>query len=350
MSFCTNLTTDEQQARWVPGLVSGELISAIAMSEPGAGSDLAAVRTTARREGEHYVLDGAKTFISNGILADIVLVVAKTDPSAGHKGISIVAVERGMSGFSRGRNLDKIGQKSADTAELFFDNVRVPVTNLIGEENRGFYHLMGNLPAERLGIGIHAVAMSKRALTLTRQYASDRKAFGQAIGSFQVNRHALAEIQTKIEVMQAYLDRCITAVNDGELTAEEAGGERGHPGWVVGALAAALHDAVQDRPLIAVLSVLDDKDAAGMLRELVPLAAGAVFTASRNPRALSPATLASLWNQLGGPPGEIEADPRSAVERARALAGENGAVVATGSIYLVADLLSEPGRRRASAL
>jgi alkylation response protein AidB-like acyl-CoA dehydrogenase len=224
--YFANLTTDEQKARWVPGLVSGELISAIAMSEPGAGSDLAAVRTTARREGDHYVVDGAKTFISNGILADIVLVVAKTDPSAGHKGISIVAVERGMAGFTRGRNLDKIGQKSADTAELFFDNVQVPVSNLIGEENRGFYHLMSNLPAERLGIAIHAVAMSKRALTLTRQYAVERKAFGKAIGTFQVNRHALAEIQTKIEVMQAYVDRCITAVNDGELTAEEAAGAK----------------------------------------------------------------------------------------------------------------------------
>jgi alkylation response protein AidB-like acyl-CoA dehydrogenase len=224
--YFRNLTTDEQKARWVPGLVSGELISAIAMSEPGAGSDLASVRTTARRDGEHYVVNGAKTFISNGILADIVLVVAKTDPDAGHRGISIIAVERDMAGFTRGRNLDKIGQKSADTAELFFDEVRVPVANLIGEENRGFYHLMGNLPAERLGIAIHAVSQAKRALTLTRQYAAERKAFGSPIGTFQVNRHALAEMQTKIEVMQIYVDRCITALNEQELTAEEAAGAK----------------------------------------------------------------------------------------------------------------------------
>jgi alkylation response protein AidB-like acyl-CoA dehydrogenase len=224
--YFANLTTDEQQARWVPGLVSGELISAIAMSEPGAGSDLASVRTTARRDGEHYVVNGAKTFISNGILADIVLVVAKTDPDAGHRGISIIAVERGMAGFTRGRNLDKIGQKSADTAELFFDEVRVPVDNLIGEENRGFYHLMGNLPAERLGIAIHAVSQARRALVLTRQYATERKAFGNPIGTFQVNRHALAEMQTKIDVMQVYVDRCITALNERELTAEEAAGAK----------------------------------------------------------------------------------------------------------------------------
>src|SRR5436309_13423940 len=131
-----------------------------------------------------------------------------------------------MPGFTRGRNLDKIGQKSADTAELFFDDVHVPVTNLIGEENRGFYHLMGNLPAERLGIAVHAVAQSKRALELTRQYAAERKAFGNPIGTFQVNRHALAEMQTKIEVMQTYVDRCIVALNDGELTPEEAAGAK----------------------------------------------------------------------------------------------------------------------------
>ena len=224
--YFANLTTDEQKARWIPGLVSGEIIGAIAMSEPGAGSDLAAIKTTARRDGDHYVVNGAKTFISNGILSDLVITVVKTDPSAGHKGVSLLAIERGMEGFTRGRNLDKIGQKSADTAELFFEDVKVPVTNLIGIEGRGFYHLMQNLPSERLGIAVHAVAQARRAFDLTKAYASERKAFGQPIGNFQVNRHALAEIQTKLEVMQSYVDRCITAVNAGELTAQEAAGAK----------------------------------------------------------------------------------------------------------------------------
>lgn len=224
--YFANLTTEEQKARWVPGLVSGEIIGAIAMSEPGAGSDLKAIKTTARREGDHFVVNGAKTFISNGILADLVITVVKTDPTAGHKGISLLGLERGMEGFTRGRNLDKIGQKSADTAELFFEDVHVPVTNLIGQEGRGFYHLMQNLPSERLGIAVHAVAQARRAFELTKAYAAERKAFGQPIGSFQVNRHALAEIQTKVDVMQTYVDACITAVNAGELTPSEAAGAK----------------------------------------------------------------------------------------------------------------------------
>jgi alkylation response protein AidB-like acyl-CoA dehydrogenase len=225
-SYLVDLTTDEQKQRWLPGYVSGELITAIAMSEPGAGSDLAGIRATAVRDGDDYIVNGAKTFISNGILADLVVTVVKTDPDAGHKGISLLVIERGMEGFERGRNLDKIGQKAADTAELFFTDVRVPAENLLGEENRGFYHLMRNLPAERLGIAIHAVAQTRRAIELTRQYAAERKAFGTPIGSFQVNRHAIAEMSVKLDIMQVYVDRCIEAVNAGELTPQEAAGAK----------------------------------------------------------------------------------------------------------------------------
>ncbi|WP_372349751.1 acyl-CoA dehydrogenase family protein [Streptomyces sp. KL116D] len=224
--YFVDLTTHEQKQRWLPGFVSGELITAIAMSEPGAGSDVRNIRTTAKRDGDHYVINGSKTFISNGLLSDLVLVACKTDPSAGHKGISLIVVEEGMPGFTKGRKLDKIGQHSADTSELHFEDVRVPVENLVGEENRGFYHLMRNLPKERLGIAVHAVAGSRRAFNLTLEYAREREAFGQPIGNFQVNRHALAEMQTKIEVMQTYLDQCIVKVNAGELTSEEAAGAK----------------------------------------------------------------------------------------------------------------------------
>lgn len=222
------LSTDEQKERWLPGYITGELISAIAMSEPGAGSDLAKISTSARRDGDDFIINGSKTFISNGMLADLVIVVCRTDPdaSAPHKGISLLVVEAGMTGFSRGRKLDKIGQKSADTAELIFDGVRVPATNLLGQLNRGFYHLMTNLPAERLGIAIHAAAQARRALDLSTEYARDRKAFGQPIGTFQVNRHALAQMFTEVDVLQTYVDKAIIAVNAGELTADEAAGAK----------------------------------------------------------------------------------------------------------------------------
>lgn len=226
--YLRDLTTEEQKDRWLPGFVSGEIITAIAMSEPGAGSDLANIKTTARREGDEFVLNGAKTFISNGILADLVIVACRTDLDAvkPHKGISLIVVEDGMRGFTRGRKLDKIGQRSADTAELFFEDVRVPARNVIGEVNQGFYYLMRNLPAERLGIAIHAVAQARRAVDLTTAYARDRKAFGQPIGNFQINRHALARMHTEVEVMQSYVDQCILAVNSGELSPEEAAGAK----------------------------------------------------------------------------------------------------------------------------
>jgi alkylation response protein AidB-like acyl-CoA dehydrogenase len=212
----------EQQQRWLPPMVRGETITAIAMTEPAAGSDLAGIRTTAVRDGDCYVVNGQKTFITNGINSDLVIAVVKTDPAARHKGISLLVIERGMAGFSRGRNLEKIGLKAQDTAELFFDNVRVPAANLLGEEGKGFYYLMQRLPQERLDIAVTAVAASEAALELTVRYCQERTAFGQPIGSFQNSRFKLAEMQTEITVARVFVDRCIEALNAGELTAEEA--------------------------------------------------------------------------------------------------------------------------------
>ncbi|BBZ15576.1 acyl-CoA dehydrogenase family protein [Mycobacterium branderi] len=222
--YLVDLTTDEQKDRWLPKFISGEFIGSIAMSEPAAGSDLAGIKTTARDEGDHWVVNGQKTFISNGLLSTLVLAAVKTDPAAGRKGISLLMIEDGMAGFSRGRKLDKIGQHSADTAELFFDNVRVPKENLVGELNRGFYHLVSHLATERLGIACYALPMARRALELTKTYASERTAFGQPIGKFQVNRHFIAEMQTKLDAAQTYLDQCVLAANDGELSDEDAAG------------------------------------------------------------------------------------------------------------------------------
>lgn len=180
--YVVELTDEEQKQRWLPGFVSGELITAIAMTEPGAGSDLQGVRATAVREGDHYVLNGQKTFITNGINADLVIVVAKTDPEAGARGVTLLAVERGMEGFGRGRNLDKIGMKAQDTAELFFDNVRVPVANRLGPaEGEGFFQLMRNLPQERLSIAVGAVAAAETVLEQTIAYCKSRQAFGRSI-------------------------------------------------------------------------------------------------------------------------------------------------------------------------
>uniref|UniRef100_A0A7C1FQT9 Acyl-[acyl-carrier-protein] dehydrogenase MbtN n=1 Tax=Caldilinea aerophila TaxID=133453 RepID=A0A7C1FQT9_9CHLR len=214
--------TPEQQRRWVPRMVSGEWIGAIAMTEPAAGSDLAGIRTTALREGDCYIVNGQKTFITNGINSDLVLTVVKTDPSQRHKGISLLVIERGMEGFTRGRNLEKIGLKAQDTAELFFDNVRVPVANLLGEEGKGFYYLMERLPQERLDIAVTAVAACEAALDMTVRYCKERMAFGQPIGSFQNSRFKLAEMKTEIEIARVFVDRCIEALNASELTAEEA--------------------------------------------------------------------------------------------------------------------------------
>jgi len=214
--------TGEQRQRWLPGTVSGDLITAIAMSEPAAGSDLAGIQATARREGDHYVLNGQKTFISNGLLADLVIVVAKTDPAAGARGVSLFVVEAGMEGFSRGRRLEKLGLHAQDTAELFFQDVRLPVANRLGEEGQGFRILMEQLPQERLGIAVGGVATAEAALEWTIQYVKERRAFGQAVADFQTVRFALAEMQTEALIGRTFLDRCVLALNAGELTTEEA--------------------------------------------------------------------------------------------------------------------------------
>ncbi|UGQ11255.1 acyl-CoA dehydrogenase family protein [Yinghuangia sp. ASG 101] len=220
--YLMNLTTDAQKARWLPGVVSGETICALALSEPGAGSDLKNIRTTARRDGDAWVIDGSKTFITNGILADLVVVACKTDPAAGHKGVSLIVVERGAAGFERGRKLDKVGMKAQDTAELFFHGVRVPAGNLLGQEGRGFYHMMQNLPTERLAIAVSSLASAERAFALTMDYATERTAFGQPIGRFQANRFALADARAKLNAGRVYVDGCIMALVEGHLTADDA--------------------------------------------------------------------------------------------------------------------------------
>ena len=214
--------TDEQRRRWLPGIASGELITAIAMTEPGIGSDLASMSTSALQDGEHYVVNGAKTFITNGINADLVITAVKTDPSQRHAGMSLLVLERGMEGFERGRNLDKLGLHAQDTAELFFTDVHVPVTNRLGDEGQGFLQLVSNLPQERLSIGASGLAAARAALGWTLDYVKQRTAFGQPIGSFQNTRFVLAEIATEVEVGQSFIDRCVLALNAGALTAEEA--------------------------------------------------------------------------------------------------------------------------------
>ncbi len=220
--YLTELTTPAQRTRWLPDFCSGAMITAIAMSEPGAGSDLAGIRTTAVRDADAYVLAGQKTFITNGEHADLVIVVAKTDPERGAHGVSLIAVERGMPGFARGRRLDKIGLKASDTAELFFDDCRVPADNLIGTENSGFYHLMANLPRERLSIAVVAVAACERMLSATLVYARERQAFGRPIGSFQHNRFVLAELDTEVTIARTFLNHCITEHNAGRLSVSDA--------------------------------------------------------------------------------------------------------------------------------
>jgi alkylation response protein AidB-like acyl-CoA dehydrogenase len=215
-------TTAVQKQRWLPGFCSGELITAIAMSEPAAGSDLQGIRTTARRDGDSYVVNGSKNFITNGINSDLVIVVAKTEPDKGAHGISLLMLERGMAGFGRGRNLEKMGLKAQDTAELFFDDVRVPVGNLLGEENHGFYYLIENLPQERLGIAAVAVTSCERMLELTIEYVKTRQAFGRSIGSFQNTRFLLAELTTETAVARTFVDRCIVEHNAGALSATDA--------------------------------------------------------------------------------------------------------------------------------
>lgn len=199
----------EMKQRLLPKMVTGELVGAIAMTEPGAGSDLQGVRTTAVRDGDHYIINGSKTFITNGQHADIVIVVAKTDPSAGAKGTSLIIVEAGTPGFTKGRNLHKVGMKAQDTSELFFQDVRVPVGNCLGEENKGFIYLMQELPQERLGIAVNGIAMAEGALKLTIEYVKERKAFGKHISDFQNTQFKLAELHSKVLQGRVFVDRCL---------------------------------------------------------------------------------------------------------------------------------------------
>ncbi len=221
-AYIVDLGTEEQKQRWLPGIASGDLIIAIGMTEPSGGSDLAALKTTAVRDGDDWVLNGSKTFITNGYQADLVIVAARTDASKGAKGITLFMVERGMEGFVNGRKLDKVGMDESDTAELFFENVRVPDENRLGEEGLGFIAMMQRLPQERIGSGIANVAHAKAILEETIQYAKDRKAFGQSIGNFQFNKFLLAELVTKIEVAESYVDDCVMAHATHELTAVDA--------------------------------------------------------------------------------------------------------------------------------
>jgi len=214
--------SEAQKRHLLPGMVTGEVITAIAMTEPGAGSDLQGIQTTARRDGDDYVIDGSKTYITNGQNADLILLVAKTQPQLGAKGTSLILVEADRAGFARGRNLDKIGQHSADTSELFFDNVRVPIGNLIGEENRGFVYLVGELPQERLSISVSAQAVAQRAFDEAVAFTKERKAFGQRVFEFQNTRFKLAEMAARLQVGWAHLDWALQRHVAGELTASEA--------------------------------------------------------------------------------------------------------------------------------
>ena len=209
--------SEEQKREWLPKFVSGEAVGAIAMTEPGTGSDLQGVRTSAIQDGNHLVINGAKTFITNGQQADVVIVVVKTDPAQGARGTSLVLVERDREGFSRGRNLEKIGLKAQDTSELFFDDVRVPKTNLLGEEGKGFEYLMSDLPQERLIIAIGAVAHAEAGLEWTIEYVKGRKAFGKAIGDFQNTRFRLADVKTEVTIGRAFVDQCLEKHMNGGL-------------------------------------------------------------------------------------------------------------------------------------
>lgn len=219
--YLGELATDEQKARWLPKCVSGEYILAVAMTEAGAGSDVAGIRTRAVDHGDHFLLNGSKTYISNGINADLVIVAARTDANKSH-GLSLFVVERGMEGFERGRNLKKMGLKSQDTAELFFNNVKVPKENMLGELHRGFYNLMHFLAVERLIAAAQYLAASEAALDVTMDYVRDRRAFGQAIADFQNTRFKLADMRTQIDVAQAFVDQCVMQYNEGQLSADDA--------------------------------------------------------------------------------------------------------------------------------
>jgi alkylation response protein AidB-like acyl-CoA dehydrogenase len=220
--YLLELATEEAKKAWLPRFCTGEIVTAIAMTEPSGGSDLAALKTSAVRDGDGWVLNGSKTFITNGGSADLIIVAAKTDPAKGPKGITLFGVEADMPGFTRGTKLDKVGQHEADTSELFFTNVRVPASHVIGEVDRGFIHMMERLPQERLGCAISNLAHARGVLEETIEYVKERKAFGQPIGAFQHNKFLVAELITALDVAQAFIDQCLTAHLTGELDAVDA--------------------------------------------------------------------------------------------------------------------------------
>ena len=222
LDYIVAFGTEEQKQRWIPGMISGEVITAIAMTEPGAGSDLQGVRTTARRDGDDFVINGSKTYITNGQNADIVITVCRTDPNAGSRGISLIIVEADRPGFKRGRNLDKIGQNSSDTSELFYEDVRVPARNVLGGEGRGFACLMNQLPQERLAIAVHAQACAQRAFDEAVKFTRERKAFGQTVFDFQNTRFTLGALKAKLQAGWAHLDWCIARHLEHKLTTAEA--------------------------------------------------------------------------------------------------------------------------------
>ena len=219
--YITNIGTDAQKAQWLPGMVSGDVVAALGMTEPSAGSDLAALRTRAIRDGDEYVLNGSKVFITNGIHADLVVVAAKTDPKAGSKGVSLFLVDTKLPGFSTGQKIEKIGQHSSDTAELFFSDMRIPANALLGQEGKGFVHMMEELPRERLGCAVQALGHTKGALALTTEYVTERKAFGQNISQFQNTRFKLADIKVELELCQALIEKYNAKLSRGEMTVED---------------------------------------------------------------------------------------------------------------------------------
>ncbi|MEH0554028.1 acyl-CoA dehydrogenase family protein [Streptomyces sp. B21-101] len=220
--YLVTLLTEAQKKRWLPGVVTGEILTAIGMTEPGGGSDLAALKTTATRDGDEWVLNGSKTFITNGYSADLILVAARTSPEKKARGITLFAVDTTSTGFSRGRKLDKVGQAESDTAELFFENVRLTDEEVVGEVDGGFIHMMEHLPQERLGSAVGNLSHARQILLETLEYTKERQAFGQPIGAFQHNKFLLAEMFTQVEVAQAYIDKCVLAHIKGELTAIDA--------------------------------------------------------------------------------------------------------------------------------
>jgi alkylation response protein AidB-like acyl-CoA dehydrogenase len=222
LPYLLEYATQEQKERWLPGVAAGEQILAIAMTEPGTGSDLAGIQTEAIKDGDYYVMNGAKTFITNGINSDLIVVAAKTDPAGGHRGLSLFVLERGMQGFTRGRNLKKIGQHAQDTAELFFKDVRVPVSNRLGEEGMGFMYLVHNLAQERLSLSVSAQAATEAAIRETTEYVKDRKAFGRSIGTFQNSRFVLAKAKTEAAISRAFVEQCVLKLAGKQLTPDEA--------------------------------------------------------------------------------------------------------------------------------